>query len=294
MDQVNFVSIIIPCYNAQEYIAETVQSVLGQSYENFELIIVNDGSKDNSLKVIETFSSDTRMRVIDQVNQGVNTARNNGYAESSGEYLCFLDADDVWTADRLRFHVDYMNAHPEVGLVHNDIEMVDQNSILTGQVDKGKEGWLLDDLLLWDSCCIPTPSATTLRRGVIETAGDFDPLYANASDQEFYFRVAKHFKIGRIPQFLTKYRMHDNNMRANMTRMEFDHVHAYKKSDRGGLFRSTLFKMRCFSNMYMILAFNFWIHGGKKSKALKYMGLSLINNPFNIHKPISKVFKIWK
>lgn len=294
MDQSKLVSVIIPCYNAENYIAETVNSVLTQTYKNLELIIVNDGSKDGSLEVIKKFNHDKRLIIVDQENQGVNHARNNGYAVAKGDYMCFLDADDVWVPEkRLQIHVDYMNAHPDVGLVHNDIQMVDQNSVPTGQIDKGKEGWLLDDLLLWDSCCIPTPSATTLRRGVIEKAGEFDPLYANASDQEFYFRVAKHFKIGRIPQFLTNYRMHDNNMRANMKRMEFDHVHAYRKSDEGGLFKSTLFKFRCFSNMYMILAFNFWVHGGNKLKALKYMSLSLLNNPFNIYKPLQKILKIW-
>ena len=289
----NFISIIIPCYNGEKYVAETITSVLEQTYENFELIVVNDGSKDKSLEIIKQFTSDNRVTIINQANQGVTKSRNNGYAVSKGEYICFLDADDVWAPERLQIHVDYLAEHLDVGLVHNDIQMVDQNTVLTGQIDKGKEGWILDELLLWDGCCIPTPSSITVRRKAIEEAGEFDAFFSTAGDQEFYFRIAKHFKIGRIPQFLTKYRIHDNNMRSNVERMEFDHVNAYKKSEKLGLFKSTLFKMKCFSNLYMILAFSFWVQENNKPKALKYMFLSLLNNPFNIHKPMQKILKIW-
>ena len=106
------VSIIIPCYNAEKYIAETIQSVINQTYKNWELIVVNDGSTDNSPDIIKEFvANDNRIAFIDKPNSGVSDSRNKGLAKAKGAYIAFLDADDVWNFQYLEKQIENLQAN---------------------------------------------------------------------------------------------------------------------------------------------------------------------------------------
>jgi len=175
------ISIIIPVYNGEKYLAETIDSVIKQTYTNWELLIVNDGSTDNTKKVIQSFLSskggsasggkDNRVHYIFQKNAGVSAARNKGYQLSKGVFIAFLDADDLWLPDNLAQKSDYFSQKSSSALVHADMEVIDHNTKRTGIVYKGKEGNILKDLLLWNGCCIPAPSSILVKREVMETVG---------------------------------------------------------------------------------------------------------------------------
>lgn len=109
------VSVIIPVYNADKYIAATVESVLAQTYKNFEILIIDDGSPDKSLKVCQQFQ-DSRIKIICQANRGLPGARNTGIRHAQGDYIAFLDADDIWLPNKLEKHVNHLNNSPTVGI----------------------------------------------------------------------------------------------------------------------------------------------------------------------------------
>ena len=145
------VSIITPAYNAEKYIKETIESVLGQTYKNWELIIVNDGSTDSTEEIIKSFD-DSRVVLLSQKNSGVSSARNLGMQSSKGKYITFLDADDVLPPESLKVRVDYLESHPDVDLIDGNISIKDadiKNDI--GIYEPYYEGLLLPRLLALDS-----------------------------------------------------------------------------------------------------------------------------------------------
>ena len=283
------VSVIIPCYNAEDYIEETVQSVVDQSYQNIEIIVVNDGSTDNSLKIIRGLESKhSQIIVISQSNNGVSYARNRGFERATGEFICFLDSDDTWLSGWVEKMVNYLLENENIGLAHSDVEIIDHNSNRTGSYQRGKGGFLLESLLKWDSDNFHTPSNKMVRRKVIDKVGGFEEELSTSADQEFLFRVAHQYEIGRFPEVLCLYRIHDNNMHSNIEKMETDHLLAYKKTEKNGLFKSLKFRNMCFSNLYMILGFT-WFKGDNVLRGLYYIAKSIFIYPPNISKPLNKL-----
>jgi len=265
------VSVIIPAYNAEKYIERTLSSVLSQDYENLEIVVIDDGSNDNTADVVKKLADkDKRLQYVHQQNGGVSSARNHGYKLSKGEYLAFLDADDIWLPDNLSKKLAHLQDNPDIGLVHSDAVLIDENDKPLDEIKKGKSGWILDDLLSWNGTCIPAPSSILVKREVVDTAGGFDTNLSTAADQEFFFRVAAKYKIGRVEEVTWQYRMHSQNMHSNIALMEHDCLLSYKRATENNLFKSASFRRKCYSNMYIILSGS-WYHDGKnKGKAVKY------------------------
>ncbi len=284
------VSVIIPAYNASTFIRETVQSVIMQDFKDWELIIINDGSTDNTKSILDKFSGNEKVQVFHIANGGVSNARNVGYKKSKGKYFAFLDADDVWLESNLSAKVAFLNQHKEVGLVHSDAEVIDNNSSQTGETKSGKSGSLLRDLLLWNGTSIPAPSSILVRREVIDCVEGFNTNLSTAADQEFFFRVANKFEIGRIPKVTWQYRIHEMNMHHDIKHMEEDHIQAYHLANQNGLFESTLFKRKCFSNLYFILAGSWWVNQNKHPRTWLLLWKSFWQNPLTLPRIIQKLF----
>jgi glycosyltransferase involved in cell wall biosynthesis len=122
------VSVIIPCYNAAHFVAETIRSVAAQSYSNWELILIDDGSSDNTVEVIQPFLEDRRIRFHTQKNQGVSAARNNGAAFARGDFIAFLDSDDVWLPEKLHRQLDVFRKYPAAGICGSGYIEIDAGS----------------------------------------------------------------------------------------------------------------------------------------------------------------------
>jgi len=167
-------------------------------------------------------------------------------------------------------------------------KFIDENSIRQPTIYKGKEGKVLDDLLLWEGCVIPAPSSILVKREVVEEVGGFSTDLSTAADQEFFFRVAQKYKIGMVPEVLGLYRIHGNNMHQNISRMESDHLLAYQKAKELNLFKSSSFQRKCFSNLYMILAGSWWINGNNKRRGIYFALKSLVTYPANLTKLLQK------
>ena len=200
------ISIIMPCYNAEAYIGASLQSVLQQHFTDFELIIVNDGSTDASADILRDIK-DPRVRVIDQTNAGVITARNRGLAEARGELVAFLDSDDTWHPEFLsRLHAA-LRTSPEACLAYCGW----QNLGLPGQrgdpfIPPDYEGPAKLEQLL-ESCRWPIHAAL-VKRNEVERAGGFDPQFPTAEDYWLWLRIAPFKPIVRVPLPLAYYHHH--------------------------------------------------------------------------------------
>lgn len=276
------VSVIIPAYRAEAFIAETVRSVLAQTHQHLELIVVDDGSPDQTGKVVQTCTSDARLRYIRQENAGVSTARNNGFAQSKGEYIAFLDADDVLLPSNLAEKLAHFASDPDFGLVHADMQVIDAESNRLEKFMRGQEGHLLEELLKWERTCIPTPSSILVKRKVVKQVGGFDPTLSNNADMEFFFRVAAQYKIGRVAKPLALYREHSNQMHNNIAVMERDTLLAYERASSHNLFPSNSFKRYCMANVYYTLGGSWWKNAGNRSRGSHFFVKAFLTDPGRI------------
>jgi glycosyltransferase involved in cell wall biosynthesis len=282
------VSVIIPTYNASNFIVETVRSVTEQTFTDWELIISDDGSTDDTESVVKPFLNQ-QIQYIKNPNGGVSLARNRGAAVAKGRYLAFLDADDVLTPTSLEKKVRALQQHQDIALTFCDVEVIDENSLKTGERLLGSDDEVLKHLLLWDKTVIPGPSSILITREAFEAVGGFDPNFSTAADQDFFFRVAQQFNCQRVPEILTLYRKHGSNMHMNIGRMEQDHIAVYKKAARLNLFKSTSFKRHCFANLYLILAGSWWVIGNNKCRGFLFLFKTLMMRPAHVTRILKKL-----
>jgi len=210
-------SIIIPVYNAEKYLSKSIESILQQTHQDFELIIINDGSTDNSEEVIKSYLYDSRIKYFSQTNKGEAAARNRGIAESKGEYIAFLDADDLYSPTKLTEQITYFQENHEFDIVYSDIEVINEKGLYIGelkseQIIKEPNDFLANILYRQ---IIPGPAAIMLRRKCIESGIRYPENYVNAEDYLFTIQLAQHFKIGYLPKKLYLYRRHENNLTNN-------------------------------------------------------------------------------
>jgi glycosyltransferase involved in cell wall biosynthesis len=222
------VSVIVPLYGVEKYIAATIQSVLAQTYENFELILVDDGSPDRSVEVCRRFK-DPRIKILRQENQGPAAARNLGIRHAKGDYIALLDGDDLWHPDKLIKHVEHLESHPEVGVSFCRSAFIDEADQPLGIYQLTKlEGITLLDLL----CRTPigNGSVPVMRRELFEAIAFDSPLDQGTSyfdpdrrihpseDVECWVRIAltTHWQIAGIPEALTLYRVNSGGCSAKL------------------------------------------------------------------------------
>ncbi|MFD1014614.1 glycosyltransferase family 2 protein [Winogradskyella rapida] len=208
------VSIIIPTLNREAYIGFAIQSILSQTYPHWECIVVDDGSTDNTAKIMADFSQqDTRIAYFKRSNdfpKGVNGARNFGLSKSKGALIAFCDDDDFWLSDKLEKQIPVFKSNPEVGLVTGNIEFVNTDGVRTGRVIKqrGNHGYVFKDLLFKNRLSMITP---VLRREVFDTVGVFNTDFRIEEDWEMWRRVAYYYPFYALPDVLACVRKHDDN-----------------------------------------------------------------------------------
>ena len=222
------VSVIVPVYKVEKYIAATVKSVIEQTYKNFELLIIDDGSPDQSIEICQQFT-DTRIKIIRQKNRGVCAARNTGIRYAQGEYLAFLDGDDMWLPQKLEKHVEHLET-PTVGISFSRSALIDEAgySLDTYLMPKLKE--ITPSYLLLDNV-VGNGSAPVIRREALEAikfqdnlSGAvkdcyFDERLHHIEDLECWLRIAIQttWQVEGIPEALTMYRIKPGGASTNLT-----------------------------------------------------------------------------
>lgn len=211
------VSVIMPAYNAAPYIRDSVATVLGQDHRHLELIIVDDGSSDGTPELVEGL--DPRITVLRQKNAGPAAARNLGLQTAKGDFIAFLDADDLWTPRKLSLQLQYLQQHPDVGLVYGGFIRwharadggFDAPPLALGQtapddaIEAQESGWIYVPLLFGGIVHIIT---AMIRREVIEQVGVFNAQLPTGEDYDFWLRVSRQFKAAKLARTLALYRIH--------------------------------------------------------------------------------------
>lgn len=214
------VSIVTPCFNAEHTLARTLDSVLAQTFADYEWIVVNDGSTDRSREVLEGYAQrfGGRLVVVDQPNSGQTVAKNTGLARARGEFIAFLDADDLWHPEKLARQVALMQARPELGLVYSQGHYIDPEDRTLGPLDSSDayRGQCFTQLLLKNDI---VASSVMVRRSALDAVGHFDPELRACENWELWTRIAHRFPIDRVEERLTLYRQHPNNMSRNLGKM---------------------------------------------------------------------------
>lgn len=203
------VSVIIPTFNCDRYLPEAIDSVLAQTYQDFELIVVDDGSTDRTPEILQSYGN--RLQAIRQTNQGVAQARNHGIQQAQGEWIAFLDADDVFLPHKLAAQIELAMAHPELEIIHSGWRRVDSQGNLLIVVEPWHQvpELTLESWLRWKPVL---PSAMMFRRRSLERAGGFDPRFPPAEDTELVLRLAlKGCQAKWLPQVTVDYRQHESS-----------------------------------------------------------------------------------
>ncbi len=211
------VSVIIPAYNAMAYLPESVESVLRQTFTDFEVLLINDGSLDQIIEWAGQIT-DPRVKLISQKNQGVSEARNTGIAHAQGEYLAFLDADDLWEPTKLEKQVRCLEKNSAVGLVHTWVVLADEqgkstNKVCISQAEGDVWKQIAEESLL---TCGSTPM---IRRCCFEKIGGFDQNLHIAEDWDMWIRIASRYSFAVVKEPLVRYRQHSNNASKNCQTM---------------------------------------------------------------------------
>ncbi len=220
------VSVVIPTYNALKFLPQTIASVMGQTFQDFELLLIDDGSSDGTADWVAQYNQDVennpqsqghKIRFFQQHRGGVSTARNLGIQNAQGEFVAFLDADDLWVPTKLGQQVHYLNQHPRVGLVHGAIALMNEAGTLTGRVLSSKPvASSLTRLLTQNAVACQT---VMVRRSCFEQTGGFDAQADTVEDWDLWMRVARFYPIVGLPDVLAHYRQVESSLSRSHERM---------------------------------------------------------------------------
>lgn len=306
------VSVIMPAYNAAPYIAEAIRSVLDQNYPDIELIVVDDGSQDGTPEIARGFGE--RVRLFERPNGGPAAARNFGFSVARGEFIAFLDADDLWLPGKLASQVAHLRAHPEIGVVFGkflrwygradgrfDAPPAPQDDSTGGAIVSDQSGWIYTELLFDNIVHIIT---AVIRREVLDIVGGFDETLRTGEDYDFWLRVSRRVRADKLNRTLAWYRMHPQSI-TRIPRSENNELRVLRKAleDYGPTgpdgrradsqrLRDRLFDL-CFSHGYM----HYWVGDAKvarqafssaldynhlRFKPWVYLGLALLRDIFGV------------
>jgi glycosyltransferase involved in cell wall biosynthesis len=222
------VSIVMPVFNAERFVTTAIRSVLAQSFSDFELLVIDDGSEDHSLKICRNLA-ERRTRIITQKNHGVSSARNTGIAEARGGIIALLDADDVWAPDKLVRHVAHLYRHPHVGISYSGAKLIDESGRLLGYQRPVLHGVTAREVFCGK--VIRNGSVPVFRREVLEeiawktpASGErlcyFDESFRQSEDVECWTRIAltSRWAFEGVLGKLTSYRINSQGISADVIR----------------------------------------------------------------------------
>ncbi len=213
-----FISICIPTYNRSKYLMEAIESALLQSYKNYEIVIVNDGSNDDTESIILNIKNN-KIKYFFKVHTNAPDSRNRALKEAKGDYLLWLDDDDILHQDILEIYVDYINRYPDVEIFYCKLLTFNENKGQMGQYTYYDWYNKKDEIAAYLINGQPIPNPGTLvSKKVYDEISGFNIEFNRAQDYEFYSRVfmTKKFNVKYVDEFLLKYRLHQKNITSNL------------------------------------------------------------------------------
>jgi len=228
----SLVSVIIPTYNRVQLIAQAIDSVLSQTYRNFEIIVVDDGSTDDTKQILIPYKD--RITYIYQENQGGAAARNTGINRAKGKYIAFLDSDDLWFSPKLERQVEVLDNHDDFALIYTNIVYIDNAGrfFAPGYSSRMfRSGYLFKETLLRKVAC-GHPPTWLIRKTCLEDVGGFDPEFRTSHDRDMIVRISRKYQIYGIGDRLTIVRKHHRErLRDGSSAKQLEH-HWFKFLDK--------------------------------------------------------------
>lgn len=210
------VTAVIPCFNRGAFIRQTVESVLNQTYENIELVVIDDGCTDNSRAVLETFGD--RLTILEhpnRENRGQSAGINLGVAATTGKYVGILDSDDLWLPNKIAEQVAFLEAHEDVGLVYGNGEAIDEEGRKLYDIYPPNHQELNDPARVLLDCYFLVPNNSLVRRDVLLQTGGFDETLRAAQDHDMAIKIAELTKLAYVDRVWFRYRRHAGSISRN-------------------------------------------------------------------------------
>jgi glycosyltransferase involved in cell wall biosynthesis len=263
------VSVIIPTYNQARFLRAAIESALGQTRPALEVIVVDDGSTDETPGILARY--DDRIRVRRQENRGPSAARNAGISAARGDFLLFLDSDDVLLPACVELQRARFEAEPSLGLVYSDVEFFDVERTLVRVADQGLEGRVARELLLLESPVISSAgSGIMVPRRVAEEAGGFDERLRASEDWDFCYRIASRYPIGRVAQTLLHYTERQDGLHFDIRKMERGMLLAFGKAFSSSDPSVQSLRVRAYGRLHFILAASYF-HAGQPARCVIHL-----------------------
>ena len=275
------ISVVIPVYNGELTIEATIRSVLSQTFSDFELIVINDGSVDSTLDIL-TKVQDHRLKVFSYPNSGLSASRNRGIEHACGMYISFLDADDLWTSDKLEVQLSALQEYPDVAVVYSWTDFIDGRGSLLGYgIHHSVNGYVFPELLMF--YFIGSGSNALIRKHVFDAIGYFDETLTSAEDLDMFLRLASRYQFLSIPRAQILYRLTDSSMSKNVLRQEKESIKVLQRAfsrEPGNSFLHL--RKYTYANLYIYLATQA-LRGNTDRERVKYavwyLWMSIKHNP---------------
>jgi glycosyltransferase involved in cell wall biosynthesis len=233
VSQAEYFSIVVPCYNCADTLSETLESVIAQSFQNYRIYAIDDGSKDETPKVLANYHALLGDKLVwrSQPNAGQVKTKNRALQIVQGEVICFLDSDDLWEPEKLQVQHDIFQKQAEVGLVYCNGHYIDSDSQKKKiyEVDPALRGKCFGKLLMGNAI---VASSVAVRRSVIEAVGNFDENLSACENWELWLRVAQVSELEALEDTLVSYRQHENNMSLDIDKMRNNRLAVLEKYRR--------------------------------------------------------------
>ncbi len=214
----SLISVVIPVYNGEKTIRQTIESVINQTFSNFELIVIDDGSQDSTLDIVRSIS-DSRLKVFSFPNAGLATSRNRGIQLASGDYISFIDADDLWTGNKLEAQLKALLDNPQAAVAFSWTDCIDESGQFSRRGNYTTvSGNVYAQLLLTDF--IENGSNLLIRSEAFKKVGYFNESLPAAEDWDMWLRLAVNYEFVVVPSPQVFYRLSTTSMSANVVRQE--------------------------------------------------------------------------
>ncbi len=270
------VSVVIPTYNRKDIISRAINSVLNQTYENYEIIIIDDGSTDGTIEYIKNHFN-SKIKCISQKNKGASAARNRGISEANGKYIAFLDSDDEWVESKLKDQFAFLDKNPEIALLCGRTYRSDNVKRVNSSLSKSIVGNLFNTLFMHSFVSTPTVIA---KKEVLDAVGGFDTSYKSAEDFDLWLKITKNYKCAFLPDLVAIVNRGKDNLSTDKITL---HLHALtileNHYDKNRIPRNVYKK--AMSDTYIALGRNY-LKSGQISKAKKSFIKSFRIFPFRL------------
>lgn len=288
------VSVIIPAYNYARFLPQAIESVITQTLRDFELIIVDDGSTDDTAAVARKYLSDLRVRYICQENRGLSAARNTGIRQARGEYIALLDADDVWLPLKLEKQLLLFEKAEDVVLVYCMVDFIDESGDMLPHISwpHKKDASYKD--LMYMPWVVGSGSSVVIKKAIFNESGLFDESLTSVEDTNMWIRILRYRKSAYVDEILVKIRKHRQSMQSNLKRMEennlrhvqkcielFPELEDYRKEAHFEIFKGLMYLAYLYNKK--VSMFRFYVKAGLLRPSFFYESVIIFFKKYFFH-----------